>query len=91
MSPPAHVLCCYIVVVVVVVVLVGVVEMITLEFLYAVPLGKYAGVTTFKPAEETKYRHTMVENRKKHGQNSHLINDFPTSEGVSEVSERANE
>ena len=25
---------------------------------------------------------------KKHGQNSNLINHFPTSEGVSEVSER---
>ena len=34
---------------------------------------------------------TMVENRKKHRQNSHLIIHFPTSEGVSEVSERANE
>ena len=34
---------------------------------------------------------TMVENGKKHRQNSHLINHFPTSEGVSEVSERANE
>ena len=35
----------------------------------------------------------MVENRKKHRQNSHLITHFPTSEGVSEVSgasERAN-
>ena len=31
---------------------------------------------------------TMVENRKKHRQNSNLINHFPTSEGVSE---RANE
>ena len=35
--------------------------------------------------------HTMVENGKKHRQNSHLIIHFPTSEGVSEVSERANE
>ena len=34
---------------------------------------------------------TMVENRKKHRQNSHPIIHFPTSEGVSEVSERANE
>ena len=34
---------------------------------------------------------TMVENRKKHRQNSNLIIPFPTSEGVSEVSERANE
>ena len=34
---------------------------------------------------------TMVENGKKHRQNSHLIIHFPTSEGVSEVSERANE
>ena len=33
----------------------------------------------------------MVENGKKHRQNSHLIIRFPTSEGVSEVSERANE
>ena len=32
---------------------------------------------------------TMVENRKKHRQNSHLINHYPTSEGMSEVSERA--
>ena len=40
-----------------------------------------------------RYLHygTMVENGKKHRQNSHLINHFPTSEGVSEVSERANE
>ena len=30
----------------------------------------------------------MVENRKKHRQNSHLIIPFPMSEGVSEVSER---
>ena len=34
---------------------------------------------------------TMVENVKKHRQISHLIIHFPTSEGVSEVSERANE
>ena len=34
---------------------------------------------------------TMVENGKKHRQNSHIIIPFPTSEGVSEVSERANE
>ena len=35
----------------------------------------------------------MVENRKKHRQNSNLIDHFPASEGVSEVSgasERAN-
>ena len=35
----------------------------------------------------------MVENRKNHRQNSNLINHFPTSKGVSEVSgasERAN-
>ena len=38
-----------------------------------------------------KVRFTMVENGKKHRQNSNLINQFPTSEGVSEVSERANE
>ena len=31
---------------------------------------------------------TMVENRKKHRENSHPIIHFPTSEGVSEVSER---
>ena len=40
------------------------------------------------------FRHsfTMVENvKKKHRQNSHLIIHCPTSEGVSEVSERANE
>ena len=36
-------------------------------------------------------RDTMVEKRKKHRQNSHLIIHFPTSEGVSKVSERANE
>ena len=34
---------------------------------------------------------TIVENGKKHRQNSHLINHCPTSEGVSEVSERASE
>ena len=34
---------------------------------------------------------TMVENRKKHRQNSQLIILFPTSEGASEVSEQANE
>ena len=34
---------------------------------------------------------TMVENGKKHRQNSHLIIHFPTSEGVSEVSKRVNE
>ena len=34
---------------------------------------------------------TMVENGKKHRQNSHPIIHCPTSEGVSEVSERANE
>ena len=34
---------------------------------------------------------TMVENREKHRQNSHRIIHCPTSEGVSEVSERANE
>ena len=38
-----------------------------------------------------KKRSTMVENKKKHRQNSHLIIVFPTSEGVSEVSERASE
>ena len=38
-----------------------------------------------------KHYFTMVENREKHRQNSHLIIPFPTSEGVSEVSERANE
>ena len=32
-------------------------------------------------------RPTMVENGKKHNQNSHLIIHFPTSEGMSEVSE----
>ena len=37
------------------------------------------------------YRRTMVENRKKHGQNSHPIIHCPMSEGVSEVSERASE
>ena len=34
---------------------------------------------------------TMVENRIKHRQNSYLIIHCPTSEGVSEVSEQANE
>ena len=34
--------------------------------------------------------YTMVENRKKHRQNCHPIIHCPTSEGVSEVSERAN-
>ena len=34
---------------------------------------------------------TMVKNRKKHRQNSYLIIHRPTSEGMSEVSERANE
>ena len=34
--------------------------------------------------------YTMVENRKKLRHNSHPIIHFPTSEGVSEVSERAN-
>ena len=34
---------------------------------------------------------TMVENRKRHRQNSHPIIQCPTSEGVSEVSKRANE
>ena len=34
---------------------------------------------------------TMVENRKKNRQNSHPIFHFPTSEGVSEVSERVDE
>ena len=33
----------------------------------------------------------MVENQKKHRQNSHPIIHCPTSEGVSEVSEQANE
>ena len=40
---------------------------------------------------ESKGMGTMVENRKKHRQNSHLTIHCPTSEGVSEVSERANE
>ena len=34
---------------------------------------------------------TMVENREKHRQNSHPIIHCPTNEGVSKVSERANE
>ena len=34
---------------------------------------------------------TMVQNRKKHRTNSHPIIHFPTSEGVSKVSEQANE
>ena len=33
----------------------------------------------------------MVENRKKHRQNSHAIIHCPTSEGVSEMSERTSE
>ena len=36
-----------------------------------------------------RYRCTMVENRKKHKQNSHPIIHFPTSQGVSQVSEQA--
>ena len=36
---------------------------------------------------EKKQERTMVENRKKHSQNSQLINHCPTSEAVSEVSE----
>ena len=40
---------------------------------------------------QNRYQSTMVDNRKEHRQNSHLIIHFPTSEGVSEVSERANE
>ena len=39
----------------------------------------------------SKRESTMVENGKKHRQNCYLIIHFPTSEGVSEVSERANE
>ena len=35
--------------------------------------------------------YTMVENGQKHRQNGYLIIHFPTSEGVSEVSERGNE
>ena len=35
--------------------------------------------------------YTMVENGKKHRQNSHLIIHCPTSEGVSEVSEQTSE
>ena len=38
-----------------------------------------------------KAKDTMVENRKKRRHNSNLINHFPTSEGVSQVSEQANE
>ena len=36
-----------------------------------------------------KALYTMVENGKKNRQNSHLIIHCPTSEGVSEVSERS--
>ena len=38
-------------------------------------------------SKKSKLHHTMVENRKKHRQNSHLLIYSPTSEGVSEVSE----
>ena len=41
--------------------------------------------------QEGEEEDTMVENGKKDRQNSHLIIHCPTSEGVSEVSERANE
>jgi len=44
-----------------------------------------------KSSESKNHSDTMVENGIKHRQNSHLIIHFPTSEGVSEVSERANE
>ena len=40
--------------------------------------------------KQSKHIGTMVENGKKHRQNSHLIIGFPTSEGASEVSKRAN-
>ena len=40
---------------------------------------------------EELFKDTMVENGIRHRQNSHLIIHFLTSEGVSEVSERANE
>ena len=33
-------------------------------------------------------KRTMVQNKKKHRINTHLINHFPGSKGVSEVSER---
>ena len=33
----------------------------------------------------------MVQNRKKHGKNSHRMIHFPTSKGVSEVSKQVNE
>ena len=36
-------------------------------------------------------RAQLVEIGKEHRQNSHLLIHFPTSEGVSEVSEQANE
>ena len=38
-----------------------------------------------------KYTRTMVENEKKHRENSHSIIHCPMIEGVSKVSERANE
>ena len=37
--------------------------------------------------QDGKKPNTMVENRKKHRQNSNLINHFPMSEGMSKVSE----
>ena len=35
--------------------------------------------------------HYGPEQKKKHRKDSHLVTHFPTSEGVSKVSERANE
>ena len=43
-----------------------------------------------KPTGNRETLWSKIE-KKKHRQNSNLINHFPTSEGVSEVSERANE
>ena len=53
------------------------------------PLALISGEGKLKREEKEEEKGTMVESRKKHRQNSHQI--CPTSEGVSEVSERANE
>ena len=58
-----------------------------------VPRGAPEGRCKRRGAEIgcVNYHRTMSQNREKHRINNHLINHCPTSEGVSEVSERANE
>ena len=56
------------------------------------PLGKIpskfgATLDPIRGDPHGEHQGTMVENRKKHRQNSHLIIYFPMSEGVSGVSE----